>query len=1000
MPRLLRTLKCRGRFLRVRSVFLVALLPVVLLVQFNEQSAAHTRPAPVRGLEGRYYESGAYEIDALGLPIVTGPPSAVRVDPQIAFGRGEGFDNSQGQREWYAHPRTDLVIWTGYIHFPAAGTYYLTTASQNGAAVYLNEARVALSTVNGYIPSEAFAYHEPGIQGAWDPARHTYLVPIEVEGPLVYPIEVRYVASNMGGVGFGIDLYWTRPGGPKDPSGKPVAEIVPSEVLYVEPPSEVARAQVSGPHTTIASDFLYYPAGADSFATLTVRVADDEGRPISGRRVHVSAMTDRGPRDFVEQPSEPTDAEGIVTVRVRPPGGQQAFNTHTGRYFATVLGDYVDAGQTAEMRYSHGEGVLFLPYAFAPYYDGNSFLIAPQPLQVGQEATITVPLTNRQAEPYELYISVTSKETNIGLWDWNALGRSESVVLRPGETKELSIQWTPTETLDHVCFKVTVWGKAAASETASATGSGFGRLAAWLLMPNDVLAQETGEAKPMESRTQNAGSVGSEPTAVLPPGIRERMSDRLDQIMEVINTPELPNERKSEYYDRLADISKKRAEDAFKGAEILDDLGLNAGDRLEDYFKWQRAEDFWRNIADTWKEHEKRGVTLDELLRDWESSQSEEGSLLLRDEEERGPLSIRARFSALLASSVTAARAAPPVTPQVENDSTVGQWVLLRRIAEIDSLLALYLEGEISGTRLEQKARLEVIHAHAAAASAEVRKMAAVLESEVEALPPDTPRETARRQEALDRVMERLRTEGLTEEDLARYRAVGIPDSMVQSTVAGILASDEASVVLTEREYLLQTAAAYRTLAEEFEKLEGLYLPEPQLRPHPPMMATYALANPHDRAETIDLEIRPASLPPAWKLFIAAAEALPDGTVPEVYEDEAGRRYRVDLPPNTSVQMTTVLVPFGELGEGTTARWSVEGRIGEELLGGIVQEMHVPGGAAVESAAPLPTAEMALPAGQNESGGWDWWWAAAAAGGLLLLVVLWMMMRRRRTAAM
>lgn len=501
---------------------LTGLLCAGLLMGAARQDPAPTAPdAPSgeadHGLRGSYYASGAFDVDPLDLPVPTGPAEAIRIDRQVAFGRDEGFVKGRGsQISWapasMAGPMA--VIWEGYIRFPQAGTYYLTTASRNGAAVHLNEARVALSVNGGYTPSETFAYADPGLEPSWDPARHTYLVPIEVEGPRLYPIEVRYVANNIGSVGFGIDLYWVTPGAQRDGSGKPLAELVPVEALYPQVPEalahELIEAEASSAHTTLASDFLYYPAGVDSFATLTIRVADAQGRPLEGRRVHVSATVDRGDRDLVDQASAPTDRNGITTVRVRPPAGEKEFNEHTSRYIATVLGDYVHAAHEAEMRYSHGEGMSFLPYAFAPYYDGRSFLISPTPLQVGREATITVPLTNRQAEPYEVYISVTSKETNIGATDWNPLGRSERVVLQPGETRELSVGWTPEYEIGHVCFKTTVWGKPAGRRTASARASSPFLLVGFA--PLSAAGQESDEARPMESRQQNVGTVaGCEP---------------------------------------------------------------------------------------------------------------------------------------------------------------------------------------------------------------------------------------------------------------------------------------------------------------------------------------------------------------------------------------------------------------------------------------------------------------------------------------------------------
>ena len=48
------------------------------------------------------------------------------------------------------------------------------------------------------------------------------------------------------------------------------------------------------------------------------------------------------------------------------------------------------------------------------------------------------------------------------------------------------------------------------------------------------------------------------------------------------------------------------------------------------------------------------------------------------------------------------------------------------------------------------------------------------------------------------------------------------------------------------------------------------------------------------------------------------------------------------LPAKAQVRVASVVVPVGEVGANTTARWAVEGKIGDELIGGMVHEMDVP----------------------------------------------------------
>jgi hypothetical protein len=111
------------------------------------------------------------------------------------------------------------------------------------------------------------------------------------------------------------------------------------------------------------------------------------------------------------------------------------------------------------------------------------------------------------------------------------------------------------------------------------------------------------------------------------------------------------------------------------------------------------------------------------------------------------------------------------------------------------------------------------------------------------------------------------------------------------------------------------------------------------------------MGNPHDREETIDILVRPVSMPPGWKVTItnaaqtgAVAHGKPGSAEPEfpVREIEAGRHYAVTLPANRQVMLHTMLNPVGEVGAHTTTRWALEGRIGDELLGGVVHEMTIP----------------------------------------------------------
>jgi hypothetical protein len=114
---------------------------------------------------------------------------------------------------------------------------------------------------------------------------------------------------------------------------------------------------------------------------------------------------------------------------------------------------------------------------------------------------------------------------------------------------------------------------------------------------------------------------------------------------------------------------------------------------------------------------------------------------------------------------------------------------------------------------------------------------------------------------------------------------------------------------------------------------------------------SYLIGNPHDRQENVDLFIRPISIPVDWRLSIVntkepdvQGEQVSNANPPKypVREVEAGKHYFVRLPAKAQVKIAAVVIPVGQTGARTTARWAVEGMIGDELIGGMVHEIKVP----------------------------------------------------------
>lgn len=485
---------------------------------------------PVHGLTGYYYAHErlgpkivrAYSLDPFWMPIPTRGPDATRVDPQIAFGHDAGFvlDGRQ-QRQWFlpAAAHEAAVIWRGWVRLPAAGTYYFATTSRNGSAVYLNQSRVCLDgELGGYCPTDAFAYPYPDEPGAArNQPRQCYLLPVTVPAPVDLPIEVRYVMENQSSAtGFGIDLYWVTPDSPKDAHGKPIAQLVPSEALFIATPPQPrlwpsSPSKVISAHSTMTCDYLYLPIGGDVTATVTMQLRDADGKPVAGKRVRVFTLTSAGEPDDIRQPEQPTDAQGRTSARLRPSAARPY--PHTSTIFATVPDELVDVAQQCEIQVVKDTGLSFLPATFAPYCDGERFAIEPKPLRNGQPATFTVPLMNHLQQSTQVYVALTTKEYNIGATDWEQIAQSDRFTLAPAESREVKLTWTPDADANHRCFKVIVWKVGGAQSNARReifSPAAPTALDSLLLMASPPPAAGDGDknATPADSRQHNTGVIG------------------------------------------------------------------------------------------------------------------------------------------------------------------------------------------------------------------------------------------------------------------------------------------------------------------------------------------------------------------------------------------------------------------------------------------------------------------------------------------------------------
>ncbi|HVR44640.1 MAG TPA: hypothetical protein VMS56_14485, partial [Thermoanaerobaculia bacterium] len=599
----------QARSLSPPAIRIVVAVGVLLSLGWGFSGANQSDSPPRHGLTANYYgpHLGSSWIrydfqgvltDRYGIPSPAPgkKPEAVRIDSQIAFGRDRGF---VGQT-WLEPAETAAVIWTGTIRLPKAGTYYFVPVSYNSSAVFVNEARVALNGfLGGVIPTDAFVYEHLRSSGAGLDERRlpandlSYLVPVIVDGPRDFPIEVRLSTRNPSAyTGFGIDLYWVTPDSPRDESGKPIATIVPGEAFSVEPPHPVERSRVSAAHSTVSSDFLYLPRDKLTWATLPVRLADDQNRGVPGRRVHVSAVAEHGRSGaaFVEQPERPTDENGVTTARVNmgPRGSDITL-------FATDQNEAVDVAQAAEIVAGPTLENSFLPATLAPYYDDRKFLVEPLPLAVGKPATIRTPLVNRTEKPVELTATFSMKSLNIGARDWNEIGRA-SIALQPGETKEVHYTWTPEESTGHVCFKIEIGGRYR-SEPARRAGLPFPVAA---IFPASNGATDN---VPVDSLTRNIGPVA--PGSPCDDGAAKMRKEYRELGRELARRlPNVaPDEREQFRQQRLNDYADLQERWEALKAEC-DALGIDIGDLEGNELpssppgEFERRQKEWKEEAD------------------------------------------------------------------------------------------------------------------------------------------------------------------------------------------------------------------------------------------------------------------------------------------------------------------------------------------------------------------------------------------------------------------
>lgn len=992
---------------------------------------AKAAPANTHGLVGRYYVAGpqvSTKPNDFLLPEAVTAPAATRVDAQIAFGQGSGFKNPPIGRHGAAWAPTGselfgAAMWDGFIHLPKAGTYYFATVSQGPSAVYLNQARVALngraSVYGRLLWSDSFAYDPADVQDFIQNVKGTpnglrqdaYAVPVTMDGPRDLPIRVRYNGAENGFIG--IDLMWVTPDSPKDASGKPIMKVVPSDVLYTEAPTPIAPTVVRGANSMITSDLNCSGAQEQKFITLTFRLADKNGNPVAGKRVAFATLSDEdfGQNELV-QPDKPTDENGITTAKLK---SNPDSRPHTSAIYATDMTDLVDIAQVGHVRFVDAKLAFFATPCTAGM-DPNVISVEPQPLMVGRPVTIKTKLENRFKVEVELNATFQATDWNIGANTWKDIGHVDNIVLKPGEIKDIGMSWTPTAEQTHQCFKVKLNGKA---KRASTRAPGAPLMAA--AVPPAALFQDLGDLadevnrvfhfQPLTDAQRNmSGVISCDPRVMAlytltghgvakfcfhAPDAGQMSSGRLPGNMPPLSPEPTAGKRSSANPNR--DQGGASATSGGTNPPTDDNQGGSEPPSSGPSAK-TAASNLGATVAYRYK------VLCDQYA----------GHLL-------APLPPVAQPSSS-SSSVIWLRA----YRQCENERTA--WKHLSQdppaqqyrglaVAQADTAPAYIAAAQTSMERYraaQANSDAEWAARHLKAMqlylkrAADAERSAGGEDQKQSGLAAPDDKDLAAAQAAVNDWTARAGKGGISADDLAKLQRQGMTADEAKAFAADLASFDQPPQLKDARSTLADSATLRRSTADQADQIAVLS-PDQGLAGES-FVQTYNVVNPHDKEETVDLFIHPLAMSSMWNVYIAnvadpsqlSGSAEPQPKYP-VHELQAGDHYSVTLPAKTQVQLASVLVPGGDVGANTIARWAVEGRIGGDVIGTMVHEMIVPHIVADLTLPPVGSKEQfeeaVIPGSTNQSQISMTVIIAVVAGILFLLLLILFWRRKRREPA-
>jgi hypothetical protein len=234
------------------------------------------------------------------------------------------------------------------------------------------------------------------------------------------------------------------------------------------------------------------------------------------------------------------------------------------------------------------------------------------------------------------------------------------------------------------------------------------------------------------------------------------------------------------------------------------------------------------------------------------------------------------------------------------------------------------------------------------------------------------------RWEDAERFLEQLKREGLSEEQRKLLRESGLTPEEIAAYQQGVQSKPAAELGIAVVELYRRIAEARRELAASLDEFA---------RDHRwvsgSMGDSFLVGNPHEREAVVQLVVRRVAMPPEWTISLSEVEpAAAEKPAKRLREVEKGQRYEVRLPPGGEIRVVSEVTPVGGVAENTTARWAIEGRIGDELLGGILQEVNVPGFLPdLQLPGIAPVSQAQAPAGVSQPA------APSASRGTLMLMI-------------